>query len=101
MPTYETTPRFTTDLGRLTPEQRHRFRRTVAAFVDDLRTGGRFRAGLRVKRVQRASGIYELTWSMGTGPAGRATWEYGSAVRPGTPHVIWRRIGTHNILTGP
>ncbi|WP_030594042.1 hypothetical protein [Streptomyces anulatus] len=101
MPTYETTTRFTTDLDRLTPEQRHRFRRTVTAFVDDLRTGGRFRTGLRIKRVQRASGIYELTWSMGTGPAGRATWQYGPALRPNTPHVIWRRIGTHDILTGP
>ncbi|MFK0120812.1 hypothetical protein [Streptomyces sp. NPDC090994] len=46
MPTYETLPRFNNDLGRLTPEQRRRFRRTVAAFVEDLRTG-RFRAGLR------------------------------------------------------
>ncbi|MEU5582999.1 hypothetical protein ABZ791_35990 [Streptomyces huasconensis] len=101
MPTYETLPRFAADLDRLTPEQRHRFRKTVAALVEDLRTGGRFRAGLRVKRVQRARGIYELTWSMGTGPAGRATWEYGPEHRPGTPHVIWRRIGTHDILTGP
>ncbi|MFG2569211.1 hypothetical protein ACGFR6_27760 [Streptomyces sp. NPDC048567] len=100
MPTYETLPRFTTDLDRLTPEQRRKFRQAVADFVEDLRTG-RFRAGLRIKRVQRATGIYELTWSMGTGPAGRATWQYGEALRPGTPHVIWRRIGTHDILTGP
>lgn len=49
MPTYEALPRFTTDLDRLTPEQRRRFRQTVTAFVDDLRTG-RFRAGLREAR---------------------------------------------------
>ncbi|MFE1473525.1 hypothetical protein ACFW6N_06710 [Streptomyces cyaneofuscatus] len=101
MPTYETLPRFTRDLEHLTPDQHRRFRRTVAAFVADLRTGRQFRPGLRVKRVQRAARIYELTWSMGTGPAGRATFEYGVEVRPGTPHVIWRRIGTHDILTGP
>ncbi|CQR59500.1 hypothetical protein [Streptomyces leeuwenhoekii] len=101
MPTYETLPRFTTDLQHLTPAQRRRFRRVVReAFVPDLRTGC-FRPGLRVKRVQRASGIYELTSSMGAGPAGRATWQYGPALRPGVPHVIWRRIGTHDILTGP
>ncbi|MEU5902331.1 hypothetical protein [Streptomyces venezuelae] len=101
MPTYETLPRFTTDLDRLTPEQRRRFRQTVTAFVEDLRTGGRFRAGLRVKRVQRASGVYELTWSMGTGPAGRATWQYGAPIVPGNPHIIWRRIGGHDIFARP
>ncbi|MGW8985110.1 hypothetical protein ACWGQ9_20890 [Streptomyces parvus] len=101
MPTYETLPRFAADLDRLTPEQRCRFRRAVAAFVHDLRADGRFRAGLRIKGVCRAPGVYELTWSMGSGPAGRATFEYGAEVRPGTPHVIWRRIGTHDILAGP
>ncbi|MFI6523074.1 hypothetical protein, partial [Streptomyces uncialis] len=78
-----------------------KFHQTVAAFVEDLRAGGRFRAGLRVKRVQRATGVYELTWSMGTGCPGRATWAYGTPVRPGEPHIIWRRIGGHAILTGP
>ncbi|MGW6455551.1 hypothetical protein ACWF94_06405 [Streptomyces sp. NPDC055078] len=101
MPTYETLPRFTADLDRLTPEQRRRFRRAVTAFVHDLRADGRFRAGLRVKHLSEFPGIYELTWSMGTGPAGRATWQYGPARRPGAQHIIWRRIGGHYILTGP
>jgi hypothetical protein len=70
----------------------------VAAFVDDLRAGrGRFRAGLRVKGVRSAPGVFELTWDGN----GRATWQYGPAIRPGVQHVIWRRIGTHDILTGP
>ncbi|MFF5861054.1 hypothetical protein ACFY8B_36600 [Streptomyces sp. NPDC012751] len=98
MPTYETLPRFTTDLHRLTPKQRRRFHQAVAAFVDDLRAGrGRFRAGLRVKGVRSAPGVFELTWDGN----GRATWQYGPAIRPGVQHVIWRRIGTHDILTGP
>jgi hypothetical protein len=98
VPTYEATPRFTTDLNRLTPEQRRRFRRAVNTFVADLHTGDGFRASLRIKRVRCAPcGVYELTWSGG----GRATWQYGPEIRPGVPHVIWRRIGTHAILTGP
>ncbi|MFB8166182.1 hypothetical protein [Streptomyces rubiginosohelvolus] len=102
MPTFETLPRFTTDLQHLTPAQRRRFRRVVLdAFVPDLRTGRAFRSGLRIKNVSGFRGVYELTWSMGTGPAGRATWTYGPERRPRTPHVIWRRIGTHDILTRP
>lgn len=96
MPTYEATPRFTTDLDRLTPEQRRRFRRAVNAFVDDLRTG-RFRAGLRVKGVRRAPGVYELTWA----PDGRATWSYGPEQIAGDRHIVWHRIGTHRILDRP
>ncbi|MEU5257137.1 hypothetical protein [Streptomyces longwoodensis] len=84
-------PRFATGL-----EQRHRFRQTVAAFVEDLRTGS-FRAGLRVKGVRRAPGVFELTWD----GKGRATWEYGPEQLPGLCHVVWRRCGTHDILTGP
>ncbi|MBX4176996.1 hypothetical protein [Streptomyces geysiriensis] len=98
MPTYEALPRFAADHHRLTPEQRRRFRRAVAAFVDDLRAGrGRFRASLRVKGVRSAPGVFELTWDGN----GRATWQYGPAIHPGEQHVIWRRIGTHDILTGP
>ncbi|MEU0022604.1 hypothetical protein ABZ173_33690 [Streptomyces rochei] len=96
MPTYEATPRFTADHHRLTPEQRRRFRQAVSAFVDDLRTG-RFRAGLRVKGVQCAQGVFELTWD----GDGRATWSYGPPIVPGERHIVWRRVGTHDILAGP
>lgn len=95
MPTYEVLPRFTADLDRLTPEQRRRFRRTVAAFVEDLRTGS-FRAGLRIKGVQRAPGVFELSWD----GDGRATWYYGREIVRGEPHIIWHRIGGHGIFTG-
>ncbi|WP_385625582.1 hypothetical protein PXH67_43580 (plasmid) [Streptomyces sp. P8-A8] len=96
MPTYEALPRFTTDLHHLTPDQRRRFRRTVIrAFVPDLRSG-HFRSGLRIKRVRCAPGVYELTWSGG----GRATWSYGTERIRGA-HIVWRRIGGHDIFTSP
>lgn len=62
----------------------------------DLRAG-RFRRGLRVKAIQGAPGIFEMTWA----PNGRATFQYGEERRPGEPHVIWRRIGTHGIFGRP
>ncbi|MFE1198517.1 hypothetical protein ACFW6E_38195 [Streptomyces olivaceoviridis] len=97
MPTYEATPRFTADHHRLTPEQRRRFRQAVTAFVDDLRAGGPFRASLRIKGIRSSPGVFELTWDGN----GRATWSYGPQIVSGEQHVVWRRIGTHDIFTGP
>ncbi|MEU9191297.1 hypothetical protein AB0D14_43835 [Streptomyces sp. NPDC048484] len=62
MPTYEALPRFTTDLDRLTHEQRRRFRRAVSAFVHDLRADGRFRAGLR-EALKFADSRTVLRWN--------------------------------------
>ncbi len=62
----------------------------------DLRAG-RFRRGLRVKDVQGAAGIFEMTWA----PDGRATFQSGEERRPGGRHVIWRRIGTHDVFVQP
>ncbi|MCG0283995.1 hypothetical protein [Streptomyces sp. PSAA01] len=97
MPTFETLPRFTAHLQHLSPAQRRRFRRVVRdAFVPDLRTG-HFRPGLRIKGLRVAPGVYELTWV----PDGRATWSYGREQVRGARHIVWHRIGTHGILTGP
>ncbi|WP_367221416.1 hypothetical protein [Streptomyces sp. 16-176A] len=41
-------------------------------------------------------GVFELIWDGN----GWATWRYGPAIRLGVQHVIWRHIGTHDILTG-
>jgi hypothetical protein len=97
VPTWETTNRFDRDLDALTQELQRRFRdKVVDEFVPDLEAGV-FRAGLRVKGVQGAPGIFELTWA----PDGRATWQYGEERTPGDPHIIWRRVGTHEIFRAP
>jgi hypothetical protein len=94
MPTFATTARFRRDYARLTPAQQERFRKVVVTeFVADA-DAGQLRPGLRVKGVQGAPGVYEMTWA----PDGRATWQYGPEQRPGAPHVIWRRVGTHAIF---
>jgi hypothetical protein len=59
---------------------------------------GQFRRGLRVKPMQGAPGIWEMTWE----PAdGRATFEFGSTVIEGEVHIVWRRIGGHAIFASP
>jgi hypothetical protein len=42
-------------------------------------------------------GVYELRFA----PDGRATFTFGASVREGQPHVIWRRIGGHDVLDRP
>ena len=83
MPTYEVLPEFWRDWARLTDSQRQGFQAS-------------FRTGLRVKGVRGAPGVFELTWAAD----GRATFSYGPAAA-GEPHLIWRRIGTHEILRTP
>jgi len=53
---------------------------------------------LRVRSVQGAPGIWEMTWSF-SGPDGRATFEWIQI--GGEPGVRWRRIGGHAIFANP
>lgn len=97
MPTYDTAARFQKDHADLDDTDAARFMAAVQAFVADLEAGGPFRPGLRVKGIKGAPGVYEMTWA----PDGRATWQYGPEVIPGEPHIIWRRVGTHDIFRKP
>lgn len=97
MPTYEWLPRFSADLAKLDPGQRAAYLASVRQFVEDLQRGGAFRQGLRVKGVQGARGVYEMSWA----PDGRATFHYGQPRVPGQAHVVWRRIGTRDIFGRP
>lgn len=97
MPTYSTAERFWRDYHKLAAAERKAFRAAVKEFVKDLPTG-RFRASLRVKGVEGAEGVFEMTWLGGNG---RATFEYGKQLSKGDPHIIWRRIGGHEIFRKP
>ena len=97
MPTYGKTDRFRKDHGALSPEDRKRFRSAVEKFVADLKAKRPFRKGLRGKGVQGADGIFEVTWA----DDGRATFQYEEEQIEGEPHVIWRRVGTHEVFRQP
>lgn len=97
MPTHAWLARFRADFEKLTPTQQAAFLLAVSHFVDDLGSGRPFRKGLRVKGIQGASGLFEMTWA----DDGRATFEYGKEVVEGESHIVWRRVGTHSAFTRP
>jgi hypothetical protein len=97
-PTYDRYGSFWDDYRRLAPARRARCRVAVRALVADLEAGRPPRPGLRVKLVHAAPGhVYEFSWA----PDGRATSEYGRGQKPGQPHILWRRIGSHDIVRKP
>ena len=94
MPTFERLARFDRDYDRLTEAQKEEFRAAVQKFVADLQRGDGFRKGLRVKGIRGAAGLFELTWA----DDGRATFSYGDSRAGGEPHIVWHRVGTHDVL---
>lgn len=97
MPTYDVLESFLRDYDRLSPEERELFLAAKEKFVQDA-DSGRFRASLRVKPMRRFPGIWEMTWE---GRNGRATFEYAPSIRAGKRHIVWRRIGGHEIFQKP
>jgi hypothetical protein len=97
VPTYAWVSRFRRDFLALSGEEQRAFLASVAEFVEDLDARQAFRSGLRVKGVRRAPGVFEMSWA----PDGRATFNYGAEVRPGEPHIVWRRVGSHAIFGDP
>jgi hypothetical protein len=95
VPSYERTRRFERDWKTLTEASRKRFRAAFRRFDADL-IKGRFRPGLRVRRVEGTDVVFEMTWAAD----GRATFQYGDTQGHGA-HVIWRRIGTHEVFRRP
>ena len=96
MPTCAWFARFRADFGGLSSAQQVAFLLAVEQSVADVEVGS-FRKGLRVKGVKGAPGIFEMTWA----PNGRATIEYGAEIHADSPHVVWRRVGTHDIFKQP
>ena len=94
MPTFDPLPRFLREFAALTAEERDRFRVARRKLVADLQAGHGLCPGLRVKRVEGTDDDFEMTWA----PDGRAFFRYGAEIRPGDPHIIWFRIGTHDIF---
>lgn len=105
---FQTTESFKSDFEKLKPEEKQLFRDAVRKFnraCDRAMAEGsrpQWPKSLRVKDVEGAPGIWEMTWSF-SGPDGRATWEWVSVEDDEGRHpaVRWRRIGGHGIFHDP
>jgi hypothetical protein len=101
---YETTPAFGGDVQRLSADEYRVFCEVVeekfipAAERKAADPASRWPRSLRVKAVEGAPGIWELTWSF-AGPDGRATFEWIEI--EGERAIRWRRVGGHAIFREP
>lgn len=105
---YLFTARARADLGGLSTEERAMFAAAARSFSHacdrdiDPQARATWPAGLRVKKVRGAPGVWEMTWSF-AGPDGRATWEWSTVdvVGDDEPAILWRRIGNHRVFDNP
>lgn len=98
-PTYEYSRSFGREFRKLSRKDQKAFRDAVQVLVEALQVGGRseFPPRLRIKGVQGHPGVFEMTFA----PDGRATFSYGEEITSGEAHIVWRRVGTHDIFKRP
>jgi hypothetical protein len=100
---YDHAEGFLADYHRLTPQERALFRAAVQQINEAFAHRGdrpipTWPAELRIKRLRRILGVWEMTWSF-SGPDGRATFEFIAI--EGELGILWRRIGDHRIFMRP
>lgn len=101
---FETTPAFDKDVGRLRREYLQEFLEVLKtkfipacdAYAADPATP--WPQSLRVKSVQGAPGVLEMTWSFAS-PDGRATFEFVTV--NDELRLRWRRVGDHAVFKRP
>ena len=101
---FTSAPAFQGDWARLSDSERVAFRTVVLAEFHPACVrrltdpSAAWPAKLRVRRVENAPGIWEMTWSY-SGPDGRATFEWIQI--GGEPGIRWRGVGGHAIFGEP
>lgn len=105
MPTFFVEARFWNDYNRMSGHDQALFKQARDEFIRVLRewqNAGRpgvprFPKSLGIRPMVHRRGVMELAWA----PDGRCTWQYSTPQRPGRLHIIWRRIGSHEIYKDP
>jgi len=96
-PTFDLASGFAREFDHLPREQRRAFRKAVSKLIAAIKSGGQLPNSLRIKRVQGTEDVWEMSYS----GDGRATFRYGTEVKPGETHIEWLRVGGHEILSRP
>ncbi len=96
-PTFELGTGFAREFTRLPREQQRAFRKAIAKLVEAFKQDREPPRSLRIKRVQGTDDVWEMSYS----GDGRATFRYGSKRKSGETHVVWLRVGGHEILSRP
>ncbi len=91
MPTYESLDAFKRQWEKLDANQQAAFRRALAVFVTNLKTGGNFSSKLRIHKLANTE-IWSLSWAKD----GRALFLYGKQIISGETRITWEAIGTHS-----
>jgi hypothetical protein len=94
---------FKADYRRLSTSEQDLFRTALRDFIAAcdryaIDPSTAWPASLRVKGIENAPGVLEMTWSF-SGPDGRATFEWIQI--EGQLAVRWRRLGDHAIFKNP
>ena len=97
-PTFDRLAQFKRDYARLTSAQRELFCAAVKKFVAPLSTTPPGDVGEPlVRELKEHPGFFEMRFARDA----RAIYTFGTAVRPGQPHVVWCRIGNNDALDRP
>jgi hypothetical protein len=93
VPTYEETNRFNSEYNRLSADKQALFNQARKEWVAALKAHRAPPARLGIRRFLSIEGMYEFHFA----PNGRALFRYGPEKQSGEPHIIWERIGGHDI----
>ncbi|MGH2409666.1 MAG: hypothetical protein ACRDGS_04760 [Chloroflexota bacterium] len=97
MTSYDWHNRFLAEYERLSPEDQDAFQAAIRRFVAALRASRAPDPGLGIRQMTNHPGIYEFHFSR----RGGATFHYGSEDRGKEAHVVYRRVGGHEIYRQP
>jgi hypothetical protein len=87
--------RTATTASRASPSRWRRSRSGVLVMVFMTSAAGLMIAAVALRGGRSGGPVLPAT------PDGRATFTFAPPVREGKPHVIWRRIGGHDVLDRP